>query len=338
MSELELTTPQKRIGYLDAIKALGIILVIRGHVQLYGLGVETYDTLASIMFYSFNMPIFFFVSGYLTCSGRWGNSASGVTVNLFRKFLFLVIPAILFTFAYYLLEHMGPNDFIEMGFGRYWFTITLWQCFFIYGIVCIITDKKVIQVIILILLLLIGLVCLSMFGSFGPTLLDMNHLTKYFPFFAIGIISRGYNGIYEITTRNQITITICTISFFSILFVLHYSIPSIVVHLLRDIFLRYIGTFIVISWFVCHADWFNKNNRINRVLMDIGKKSLGIYMLQYFFIPDLTVLSIDWHNIDSFTQNIIAFSYSFIITLVCYIFISVLSNSSILRKYALGRK
>lgn len=54
-----------RINYLDSLKFLGILLVIEGHVWDFGMGIETYDSLSGLMLYSFNMPIFFFVSGFL---------------------------------------------------------------------------------------------------------------------------------------------------------------------------------------------------------------------------------------------------------------------------------
>lgn len=54
-----------RINYLDSLKFLGFLLVIEGHVWDFGMGIETYDSLSGLMLYSFNMPIFFFVSGFL---------------------------------------------------------------------------------------------------------------------------------------------------------------------------------------------------------------------------------------------------------------------------------
>ena len=68
MSNIENTSKLregKRICYLDALKCLGIILVVEGHVRQLGMGIKVYDTIPGLMLYSFNMPIFFFVSGLL---------------------------------------------------------------------------------------------------------------------------------------------------------------------------------------------------------------------------------------------------------------------------------
>ena len=55
---------KKRIAYLDALKCLGILMVIDWHVRS-GNGFKPYGSLSALMIYSFALPIFFFVSGFL---------------------------------------------------------------------------------------------------------------------------------------------------------------------------------------------------------------------------------------------------------------------------------
>lgn len=57
--ELNSTMFRGRINHLDAMKWLGIILVIEGHVRQLGMGIKVYDTLPGLLLYSFNMPLFF---------------------------------------------------------------------------------------------------------------------------------------------------------------------------------------------------------------------------------------------------------------------------------------
>jgi len=45
---------KQRIGWLDALKCLGILLVIEGHVWSFGMGIETYDTLSGLMSYPYS--------------------------------------------------------------------------------------------------------------------------------------------------------------------------------------------------------------------------------------------------------------------------------------------
>lgn len=59
---------EKRTGWVDYAKAIGIILVVYGHVAagLYKVGIEIptgFYTLTNSIVYSFHMPLFFFLSG-----------------------------------------------------------------------------------------------------------------------------------------------------------------------------------------------------------------------------------------------------------------------------------
>lgn len=75
----------KRITYLDSLKAILILLVILGHAVQFNT--EEYETNPLFQFiYSFHMPLFLFISGYLTCRGsfkRW---------NIGKRALQLLLP------------------------------------------------------------------------------------------------------------------------------------------------------------------------------------------------------------------------------------------------------
>lgn len=53
-----------RIDFIDAAKAIGIVLVVIGHTAAAPVGVTT-------LIYSFHMPLFFFISGYLQVAERF---------------------------------------------------------------------------------------------------------------------------------------------------------------------------------------------------------------------------------------------------------------------------
>lgn len=54
-----------RIKYIDALRGFAILLVIEGHVRLFGMGIDSYDTMSALMLYSLDLPLFFFISGLL---------------------------------------------------------------------------------------------------------------------------------------------------------------------------------------------------------------------------------------------------------------------------------
>ena len=123
-----------RLAYFDAIKCLGILLVISGHVQFFGMRIESYDSVSTLMLYSFNMPLFFFVSGYLAFKDKAIGKPDELK-KIGNKFVFLVIPAIVFyCFSKFQEQGSGVFDFLKVGFGKYWFTFTLFEMFLIYYI------------------------------------------------------------------------------------------------------------------------------------------------------------------------------------------------------------
>ena len=130
----------------------------------------------------------------------------------------------------------------------------------------------------------------------------------------------------------------CIIGFFALLLLLDYQIwPSPVFHLLRDVALRVLGASMIVILFASHSALFEKSSKLVRVLVDIGKKSLPIYLLQYFFMPNFKMFPY-FLGADSFTIHIIAAVYTLLVTLTCYAFIKVIEQSRFVRTYVLGLK
>lgn len=78
-----------RIGWLDAAKGIGILLVVLGHTESLPPAVTTY-------IFSFHMPLFFFLSGYLFRPG-----GSGFRAFVRKKAKSLLVPYFAFAFLSY---------------------------------------------------------------------------------------------------------------------------------------------------------------------------------------------------------------------------------------------
>ena len=313
-------------------------MVIRGHVELFGLGLSnTYNEMASLMMYSFNMPIFFFISGYFAYKECLGPKTLGRSI--WNKFLFLVVPAIAFSSYNGFTNGENTMNFVVDGFGKYWFTITLFLCFLVYYVVRLIVYAKKWQAIVMIALSMTGICYLSFYSKYEVPLLDLNHLTKYFQYFTFGLLAKMYYEQYVRLLSNQNLITVSTIGFFVLLAALFQSsMPSFIHHLLRDLILRYLGTFMIIALFFKHKNVFSMETKVNRLISFIGQYTLPIYLLQYFFMPDLRHFEVIINKLDMLTVNIICMCYTLLITSLCIIFIWLLSGSSIVQKYVLGHK
>ncbi|MCC4770832.1 acyltransferase family protein [Methanosarcina sp. DH2] len=86
-----------RLHWIDALKGIGIIFVVFAHHSL-PVGLDTY-------IFSFHMPLFFFISGFLFDFGKYAGSAADFVRGRFRS---LIMPyfvfAVLTCLFYFLLD------------------------------------------------------------------------------------------------------------------------------------------------------------------------------------------------------------------------------------------
>src|SRR4030065_1660166 len=92
-----------RIAWVDHAKALGICMVVLGHTAgLPAFGMN--------LIYSFHMPLFFFLSGYLLKEIHLQQSLSGFLKRMWRT---LLVPYICFwvlSYFYWLATHKLVRD------------------------------------------------------------------------------------------------------------------------------------------------------------------------------------------------------------------------------------
>ena len=182
------------------------------------MGIGSYDTLSGLMLYTFDLPLFFYISGFLAYKPKM--SFKDVGRELKKKFNLLVIPAVAFSVFYNLLSHKSILTPLTRGFGMYWFTISLFECFIIYYAVQIVTQISKLKTILMALLAIIAIALLSKFSEFGPKVIDFNHLCKYFYFFVIGLLARKYQYVFDKLVHSELFKSIILIVFFLLLFVI----------------------------------------------------------------------------------------------------------------------
>ena len=100
--------------WVDIYKGLGIVFVVLGHVF--------YDNYIGQWIYSFHMPMFFILSGYLSYGKPWGG------VNKLKS---LLVPFVEFRIILVVYWYVIESRFRELDLGPIWFLICL---FFVYEI------------------------------------------------------------------------------------------------------------------------------------------------------------------------------------------------------------
>jgi len=94
---------KKRLDWLDAGKGLGMLLVMLGHADI--------PTFLKTYIYTFHMPLFFFLSGYLFKMEKFSN----LKVFFIKRTKSLIFPYLCFSFLAYLwflvVYHYGEVDY-----------------------------------------------------------------------------------------------------------------------------------------------------------------------------------------------------------------------------------
>ena len=326
---------KKRIAYLDAIKCLAILMMVDIHVRS-GNGFKPYESLSAQLIYAPVLPMFFFVSGFL--SYKQTMTIKDFWNNIRRKFVFLAIPAVVFRIGMDLMNHKNVFRFITEGMHGYWFTIVLFETFLIYYLITIFIKNEKLRIGLLLILSLAGIGMLAFDQNFGPAIFDLRRVTKFFQFFVLGTLAMKYRPRYEWLMNNEIVKAILLVSYFMALFLLAYDMNPVLYHFLRDVALRYFATFAIVSFFVCHADSFQRDTKMNSLFILIGQNSLAIYLLHYFFLPHFEPRPEWFDGLNMVTVHLVSMLYTVAVTGLCLIFIKFLSNSKYVRKYALGKK
>lgn len=190
------------------------------------------------------------------------------------------------------------------------------------------------------LLSIVGIVYLSTgVGDKYLQVIELNHLSKYLHFFTLGMFAKHFSKYYTRILDSEVMRALGAGLFFILFFALRYEdvFPTIVFRFFNDIVLRYLGLFVLVMSLYESSKSFNLEGRVAKIICIIAENSFGIYLLQYFFLPDFRGQA--WFsNIDPFTMFIISMFFTLITTLTCLAVISVLSKSKILCRYVLGKR
>lgn len=148
--------PQKRVAWIDMAKGYGIILMIIGHLHVNEL---------MVWIYSFHMPLFFFVSGYLfNIKSSFLEFSAGKVKRMLIPYLFLYIPMLLADLLMtgtlstgQVLEHLRLN-LLQQRHSALWFLGCLIVLHFLYYPIVRYVTNRILGAIITIMLGLTGVI------------------------------------------------------------------------------------------------------------------------------------------------------------------------------------
>lgn len=337
-----------RVLWIDAARGLAIFLVILGHTVQFG-SQGKFDFFSNPLFifiYSFHMPLFVFLSGFVSAHGIY---ASDQKHFLRRRFEQLMIPMINWSLvggmATWLALALLSRSFdflrllhIELGafkpYNSLWF---LWCIFFINVIVALVRRASI-RYRSLILILLVPIIWIL------PHSIGFQ-LQWLYPFFVAGVlISR----VKELSRRYETACVLLASAMFVALIALwqrNYSVYIQGMSLLNDDLYqtcalwiyRYSLAAIAILSVLGGVRALSQKFRVYP-LIKLGQFSLGIYCLQTFIFRVIQVIPSPSAN-QSLYFGVYVPIVACLVTVICYSAVNrISSRGRKARRYFLGEK
>ena len=117
------------------------------------------------------------------------------------------------------------------------------------------------------------------------------------------------------------------------------SIIIFFTEIIVEIIAGILGLLIIYNTFKTYAQNFTSDKRVGRALQSIGRRTLDIYLLHYFFLPYLPQLKdIISDSNNSVLELAIGGSISICVIWTCMVVSNILRTSPILGKYLFGAK
>lgn len=352
-----------RIQYIDALRGFTMVLVVFAHVEAFGFFNFGYETLVGKLFQSFRMPLFFFISGFLAYKAErvWDINECWQLTR--KKFVVLIVPTLIFGLIYTFFYVQGDlYDFLsnptKLG---YWFTLVLFEILLLYyflsGLTYALSKRINVSEASMSALLLIsfavGLLmlklpfkiipCLDMLGNYS----SLHFTFGYFMYFVFGVIARQYMDRFERMIDNKWITAIAIVVFAGVF--LWYSQLDItlyrnvvwvkVVQTIVESIMGFVGIVVVFAFFRKHSSSFENTTKLGNALQYIGRRTLDIYVLHYFFLPNIPCVGDFLKTSNNVILELFAgIILSLMIIVVCLGLSNVVRVNPILRKYLFGTR
>ena len=282
----------KRIEYIDAMRGFTMFLVVLMHVAARSLNVYGYEGTPSFhrFFFLVRMPMFFLISGFVLYKARVAWNTSHIVAFFKKKIPVQLIGPFIFFLAYVNMKGFSfVNSIFLPGKSGYWFTYVLFIYFVFYAVVrfCIRNNRW--SSIVLIVMGLCMLPCswppLKNYIPVPARLLDLLSFQHwhFFLFFVLGTLVKKHFDVVQTWLDGKWLLT-GSILFFFLVEAFRDYIP--VEGYIMGLPLTLTGLVIMFSFFRKKQKFFSHETKVGRVFLYVGRRTLDIYLIHYFLIPD----------------------------------------------------
>lgn len=173
-------------------------------------------------------------------------------------------------------------------------------------------------------------------GKFGA-ITCLGNTLKYFQFFVIGIFASKYKETFTQCIRNKYIMALLIVVFVCCNIFDYQSETCRMLDTLYELLPRYSGLCIVYAFFYKYQTSFDCSTSLGRKLQYIGKRTLDIYVLHYFFIPRMYFIGDYFISEPNYLFELIAgLGLSICILVLCLITSNILRLSPIMARMLFG--
>lgn len=342
----------KRIEYIDALRGFTMLLVVFAHVETIGIFSYSHQTVIGQVFQSFRMPLFFFISGFIAYKAEFEWSASNTLKLLGKKLRVQIIPAAFWGALYTVL--LCRSDFKTFlvtpeKFG-YWFTFVLLEIFILYYLVNFLFKGKR-RYIILVLLAFFLLACKVPFKQIDAldklgNVTSLHYTFSYFLFFVFGSLASKYKDRFiRLLDNKYFTAAIVLLDMLLLYFMVSpdstiVSSPygTYIIKIL-DVLAGILGIMIVFGSFRKNEASMSLDTKLGCAMQYVGRRTLDIYLLHYFLIPDMSFLAPYFKSGNNVAlELLVCLGTSALIVALCLLISNIIRISPFLAKYLFGAR
>ena len=271
---------RERIEYFDSIKAIAIVMVLIGHILLWTF--EINDSIILTLFSAIELPVIFYIAGYF-CRKTHKMSISDGALDIARLFMRYMIPMLSVGFlSEVVTDYPFLDSLLHRGGGRYWFLYALFVIGSI-GTICDFVAKGLKFNNFIIDLIIYGIpyvlvLILKFLGIHISSLIPIGAILAYYPFYILGILAGKYRIIHTMILQSRELLLISIIGIFFGTVALR-SITNIVLS-------QAVALCAIVLMFQVFSN-ISYNKPVPSSLSKIGRSTLSIYLLHYFFIFDM---------------------------------------------------
>ena len=286
---------KERIQYIDAMRGFTMILVIYSHVCVFCF--KEYFMAFNDVLFLLRMPCFFMISGWLFYKATRVWDPVTVKQVVRNKFMVQIIPTFIF-----LALHERADFFHQLGAfkGGYWFTFALFVYFCLYILSSLLFQRtKYKDVWMFVVALVISVVAFwydinnhRLSGQMGlakDVLGFLGFVTwRYYLFFYLGTVIKKYFNRFLRMTDSRVVILVI-VGLFGVI-ACSPRFDDMFPAYMRFVVSGICGMVMVFTFFRKFASLFTKERMLGRSLQYIGSRTLDIYLLHFFFLPESMLL------------------------------------------------